>query len=137
MKINTQSYSEDISDISGIQEKTILLGTQYLQDVESGYIGNEVIKHDRVYSKNGWQYKRYGNSTEGEEMLSVIESHCQLLADLSFGAKNDSDCRFFINRVYKITYNSIVEVTLNPSRSDKSKIWKFFFVKAKETQNDN
>lgn len=102
------------------------LGLEYLGTIDVKF-ENETL-HDNIYSTKGWQYKKIGNSTLGNKKYNEILKNSELLEDLSKCARNDSDPRYYIKKIFKIDDKKIVKITNSPSRSGKSTTWYFFYI---------
>lgn len=103
------------------------------------YLGTKEIKvekktfHDRQFSSRGWQHRNNGgNSTVGRISYDTYCKIYEVLEDSSKCARNDSDPRFFVKKIFRIDDKSIVKVSNDPSRSGKSCTWHFVYINAKE-----
>ena len=92
----------------------------YLEDIpldELEYSSYEL--HDNTYSPRGWQYKKYGNSTLGKELLDKCRGEMTKVQDDGKCARNDSDPRYYAKEVFK-NDDTVIRISTSPSRSGNS-----------------
>lgn len=109
-----------------------------INEIALKYLGTSDVSYenkvhcDTKMSPRGWQYKRSGgNSSAGSVLYDSINSKFELLEDISKGAKNDHDLRFYIKKIFKISDREIVKVTNDPSRTGKTVTWNFLYITKK------
>lgn len=79
---------------------------------------------DRQYSPNGWQYKKYGNSTKGDELLSKLKNEAKDFTHIPIENRNDHN--FSANEEYIAIFDDmIVFVKQSGSRSGASQHYTF------------
>ena len=57
---------------------------------------------NRNYSPKGWQYHRYGNSSEVTILIHTLHANGEKIYDKSRGAKNDHNFGSDLNMLYKL-----------------------------------
>lgn len=93
-----------------------ILGNNYHVSVEK--------KEDRTFSPNGWQYRRFGNSSAGTLKYSEIKKDCEFLEDLTKETRKDHQ-RSTPEYLYKKDDNTIIYVHIDISNTGKSKTYTF------------
>ncbi len=107
------------------EEKAKFFSEKFLDNSKVTFVKEDF--EDRRLNPRGWQYKRYGNSTKGEEKLKFCRENMKLLEDNGKCARNDSDLRYYEDLIF-IDENNVVEVTTSPSRSGNTCSYSFFTV---------
>lgn len=101
-----------------------------LNKILNEYLGKTNIQlsievfNDRKYSKRGWQYKKYGNSTAGYDKLMKCKQEMEELDYICKDTRNDYDLRAYQTYVFSGDY-SIITVTTSPSRTGNSCTYTF------------
>ena len=96
-----------------------------LNKILNEYLGKTNIQpsievfNDRKYSKRGWQYKKYGNSTAGYDKLMKCKKEMEELDYICKDTRNDYDLRAYQTYIFYAN-NGIVTVNTSPSRSGSS-----------------
>lgn len=101
-----------------------------LNKIQNEYLGKTNIQpsievfNDRKYSKRGWQYKKYGNSTAGYDKLMKCKQEMEELDYICKDTRNDYDLRAYQTYVFSGD-DSIITVTTSPSRTGNSCTYTF------------
>lgn len=101
-----------------------------LNKIQNEYLGKTNIQpsievfNDRKYSKRGWQYKKYGNSTAGYDKLMKCKKEMEELDYICKDTRNDYDLRAYQTYVFSGD-DSIITVTTSPSRTGNSCTYTF------------
>lgn len=101
-----------------------------LNKILNEYLGKTNIQpsievfNDRKYSKRGWQYKMYGNSTAGYDKLMKCKQEMEELDYICKDTRNDYDLRASQTYVFSGD-DSIITVTTSPSRTGNSCTYTF------------
>lgn len=103
------------------KEININLLKSYLEDIdnEAKLEYSKYELHDNTYSPRGWQFKKYGNSTKGKELLDKCRNEMVQVQDDGKCARNDSDPRYYAKETYKED-NMVIRISTSPSRSGNS-----------------
>lgn len=108
-----------------IEEKANIISKKYLNNCKVIFKIEQF--DDRTLSRKGWQYKKYGNSTKGSDMLKDCRENMELMSDDSKCARNDSDLRYYEKSTY-MDNNNVIQVSTSPSRSGNTCSYTFFIV---------
>lgn len=101
-----------------------------LNKILNEYLGKTNIQpsievfNDRKYSKRGWQYKKYRNSTAGYDKLMKCKKEMEELDYICKDTRNDYDLRAYQTYVFSGD-DSIITVTTSPSRTGNSCTYTF------------
>jgi len=102
------------------EEKANIFSEKFLDNCKVTFVKEHF--DDRKLNPRGWQYKKYGNSTKGEEKLKFCRENMKLLEDNGKCARNDSDPRYYQNLIFA-DENNVVEVSTSPSRAIHAPIY--------------
>ena len=106
------------------------MNSNVLNKILNEYLGKTNIQpsievfNDRKYSKRGWQYKKYGNSTAGYDKLMKCKKEMEELDYICKDTRNDYDLRAYQTYVFSGD-DSIITVTTSPSRTGNSCTYTF------------
>ena len=106
------------------------MNSNVLNKILNEYLGKTNIQpsievfNDRKYSKRGWQYKKYGNSTAGYDKLMKCKQEMEELDYICKDTRNDYDLRAYQTYVFSGD-DSIITVTTSPSRTGNSCTYTF------------
>lgn len=107
-----------------------MITTNNLDDILTKYLGRSNIEpiievfNDTKYSPRGWQYKKFGNSSNGYNKLLKIKQEMEELEYFCKDTRSDYDLRAYQNYVF-FGNNSIITVNTSPSRSGNSCTYTF------------
>ena len=101
-----------------------------LNKILNKYLGRTNISpiievfNDIKYSPRGWQYKKFGNSSDGYNKLKKLKYEMKELEYFCKDTRNDYDLRAYQTYVFSGDY-SIITVTTSPSRTGNSCTYTF------------
>lgn len=106
-------------------EKAKYLSQKYLNNTNVTFKIEDF--NDRQLNPRGWQYKKFGNSSEGSNKLNYCRENMNLVEDNSKYAKNDYDFRYEQHLIF-VNEDIVIEVSTSPSRSGNNCSYSFFTV---------
>lgn len=113
------------------------MDVEKIQDLVNGLFENKKVISfetltfkDRSYSPRGWQYKKYGNSYEGQKYNDELKKNSTFLEAKYKDSRSDYDLKVNHKNYYlSLDGKILTEVHITKSNSGKETNWEFVIIK--------